>query len=162
MQTYPNQPQVYQPYLQTQQYNQPYPAISTNQTNQGYTQVDIAQTYPNQPQTYLPYPQVQVAGLPNQQTYYPGQQAEASRPYSVQTPNVPETPVSTIPQFGDPNMGVNEEEFNPQSMIAQQDITGAVSVIRNTIMNLQNNGYMLDAEEFDFENIHQITIKIQK
>ncbi len=51
---------------------------------------------------------------------------------------------------------------SPQPMIQRQDITGAVAVIRNTVMNLQNNGYIITTNEQDLGNSHQIIIEIKK
>ncbi len=49
-----------------------------------------------------------------------------------------------------------------QSMIMQQDITGAVAVIRNTIMNLQGNGYGIEINEQDLGNLYQIVINFKR
>ena len=56
----------------------------------------------------------------------------------------------------------NPEPINPKPIMAQQDITGAVAILRNTVANLQNNGYMVDINESDSESSHQIIINIQK
>ena len=47
-------------------------------------------------------------------------------------------------------------------MIQRQDITGAVAVIRNTVINLQNNGYVINTNEQDLGASHQIIIEIKK
>ena len=62
------------------------------------------------------------------------------------------------------NQNIVEQNVNipPQPMIPQQDITGAVAVIRNTIMNLQNNGYIINISEQDNNGSHQIVIDIRK
>lgn len=54
------------------------------------------------------------------------------------------------------------QDVAPQAIIMQHDITGAVAVIRNTVMNLQNNGYMIDINEDDLANSYVINIKIEK
>ncbi len=71
------------------------------------------------------------------------------------------------PAFGSPNQaGLTGmppmTEAQPTSFIAQQDITGAVAVIRNTVVNLQNNGYIINVDEQDMGTTHQIVINIQK
>ena len=107
---------------------------------------------PNMNNQFNPYQQ-QDPNMNNQFNPYQ-QDTTINQQNSFETPTVQEN-----------NFEINETstiDDNPQSIIAQQDITGAVSVIRNTIMNLQNNGYKMDAEEFDFDNMHQITIKIEK
>ena len=79
-----------------------------------------------------------------------------------------------IPNFDEqhinPQMGESTNQTNisqninisSQPMIQRQDITGAVAVIRNTIINLQNNGYLIITNEEAFENSHQIIIEIRK
>ncbi|MBE6153370.1 MAG: ParB/RepB/Spo0J family partition protein [Firmicutes bacterium] len=56
----------------------------------------------------------------------------------------------------------NNIQNSPQPIIQRQDITGAVSVIRNTIMNLQNNGYIINVSEQDSIESHQIIIDLKK
>lgn len=73
----------------------------------------------------------------------------------------PEPPMFTQPP--QPTYENNTQPMtSPQPFIAQQDITGAVAVIRNTIVNLQNNGYVINTNEQDMGNTHQIIINIQK
>ena len=54
------------------------------------------------------------------------------------------------------------EPVSPKPIMEQQDITGAVAILRNTVMNLQNNGYIIDINEEDSGTSHQIIINIQK
>ncbi len=42
------------------------------------------------------------------------------------------------------------------------DLKGAINRIRETVKNLEKNGLIVDTEEFDFENLYQIIIKINK
>lgn len=62
------------------------------------------------------------------------------------------------------NQPVTEQnsDIQQQSIIPRQDITGAVAVIRNTIMNLQNNGYVIITNEQNSNESHQIIIEIKK
>jgi len=57
---------------------------------------------------------------------------------------------------------VNAEPIGPKPIIERQDITGAVAILRNTVMNLQNNGYAININEQDSDSSHQIIINIQK
>ena len=59
----------------------------------------------------------------------------------VETPAVEETPIQT------------ENERN---------ITKAISSAREGIRNIENMGYKVDTEEFDFDDMYQIIIKIKK
>ena len=154
-----NQFNPYQPQVQNMnnQFN-PYQLQDSNINNQ-----------------FSPY-QPQDPNMNNQFNQYQPQDPNMNNqfnPYQPQDPNMnnqfnpyqQNTEINNTPVTQDFNSELTENssvDDNPQSMIAQQDITGAVSVIRNTIMNLQNNGYKMDAEEFDFDNMHQITIKIEK
>ena len=58
----------------------------------------------------------------------------------------------------------NENYVTQEShtMMMQQDITGAIVVIRNTVMDLQGNGYGLEINEQDLGNLYQIVINIKK
>ncbi len=75
-----------------------------------------------------------------------------------------------IPAFGSPNPfgetsnlnNYQQESINPQPIIQRQDITGAVAVIRNTIVNLQNNGYNIEINESDLNYLYQIVINIKR
>lgn len=62
------------------------------------------------------------------------------------------------------NTDNNQYDNNMAShtMIIQQDITGAVAVMRNTVMNLQNNGYAIEINEQDLGNLYQIVINFRK
>ena len=60
------------------------------------------------------------------------------------------------------NVLESNQDVAPQAIIMQHDITGAVAVIRNTVMNLQNNGYMIDISEDDLSNAYVINIKLEK
>ena len=42
------------------------------------------------------------------------------------------------------------------------ELKDAINIIRSTINDLENNGLVIDTEEFDFENLYQIIIKINK
>lgn len=42
------------------------------------------------------------------------------------------------------------------------DLKGAIGRVRDTVSNLEKNGLIVDVEEFDFENLYQIIIKINK
>lgn len=44
----------------------------------------------------------------------------------------------------------------------KNDLRGAASKIRENVESLKKNGYKISSEEFDFENLYQIIIKIQK
>jgi len=57
---------------------------------------------------------------------------------------------------------IQNTNMSPQPIIQRQDITGAVAVIRNTVMNLQNNGYVISTNEQDSNESHQIIIEIKK
>ncbi|MBQ7141399.1 MAG: ParB/RepB/Spo0J family partition protein [Bacilli bacterium] len=138
-----------------------------------------------QPQQMMPqqqmyqYPNQQMMQNPNQMYQYPNQQpmVDPNMVYPMQQqmyqyptqqsmidPNIGyqpqpmQDPAFTMPQ----QQEQPQEDVGPQAMIMQQDITGAVAVIRNTIMNLQNNGYMIEINENDLAGAYQINISIRK
>ena len=57
-----------------------------------------------------------------------------------------------------PSSIVSAEEAKPLIM----DLKGAINTIRDTIKTLEKQGLIVDTEEFDFENLYQIIIKINK
>lgn len=162
---------------------QPYPGqMNPYQTPQGYlNQYQQPNMYPNngmmnQANMYQPYPgpvnpYQAPQGYPNQ--YQQDQQLNTypnngmiNQPFDNQSnfqteiPNAPMTDTSSYNSISSDN--VIEPEPAPQAIIMQHDITGAVAVIRNTVMNLQNNGYMIDITEDDMANAYNIVIKLEK
>ena len=57
-------------------------------------------------------------------------------------------------------------EFNPKLnqplQTSKRDIRPIISDIRQTVNNIQREGFVVDLEEFDYENTYQVVIKIQK
>ena len=69
--------------------------------------------------------------------------------------------IETNPVNNRPNFNIFEalRENNNQELY---EVNTAVSDIKNVINNIQNKGISITAEDFDFENIYQIVIKIDK
>ena len=65
-------------------------------------------------------------------------------------------------EYNSNSVNTNSEQITPKPIIAQQDITGAVAILRNTVMNLQNNGYIIDVNEEDSGTSYQIIVNIKK
>lgn len=66
-----------------------------------------------------------------------------------------------------PSVENNESEAKSQSLIMEEkseirDLKYAVKQIRNEVKELQDSGFVIIAEELDFENRYQIIIKIDK
>ncbi len=62
---------------------------------------------------------------------------------------------------------INEFRQNsPQTVevneAAPNNLRSAINSVRETTENLKKNGFIIDSEEFDFENLYQIIIKINK
>ena len=80
-------------------------------------------------------------------------------------PFMPTEEIETFNMFGNvvpeqPGTSIQTnttEEVKPVSNIGEQ-ITG----IRNVIQNVEANGYVVEMEEYDFEDVYQIVIKIKK
>lgn len=67
------------------------------------------------------------------------------------TPNMNTTP---MPEFN-PNL-------NQPLQTSKRDIRPIISDIRQTVNNIQREGFVVDLEEFDYEQSYQVVIKIQK
>ena len=145
---------------QQNQYNQ--------QNNMGYEQMTTPQpiynNYDNNAQMQPNYQQVE---QPN--NIMPPQQMPYQKNYNMQQ-NIGEQPMMNNDYQEQNNMNYQPNDMNDaanmnqeqRTMIMQQDITGAVVVIRNTIMNLQNNGYNIEINEQDLGNLYQIIINLKK
>ena len=145
---------------QQNQYNQ--------QNNMGYEQMTTPQpiynNYDNNAQMQPNYQQVE---QPN--NIMPPQQMPYQNNYNMQQ-NIGEQPMMNNDYQEQNNMNYQPNDMNDaanmnqeqRTMIMQQDITGAVVVIRNTIMNLQNNGYNIEINEQDLGNLYQIIINLKK
>ena len=175
----PPQGNMYPPFqgqpmpYQDQGYNQYQPGMSGPMPNM----------YPNNnmmpPQGNM-YPPFQGQPMPYQDQGYNQYQPGMNGPMPNMYPNnnmMPPTPEENTlnsqnnggtiypsnPEVQDSNNVLeSNQDVAPQAIIMQHDITGAVAVIRNTVMNLQNNGYMIDISEDDLSNAYVINIKLEK
>ena len=170
------QPQNYGqniPYYPGQQMPMQDPNMMYNQMQpQNYGQ--NAPYYPGQQMPMqdpnMMYNQMQAQTYGQNVPYYPGQQMPMQAQNYGQTPygNDMNNAQGILPQqdggYAAPQeeQPVQEQETGPQAMIMQHDITGAVAIIRNTVMNLQNNGYMVQMDENDETNKYTITITLDK
>lgn len=126
--------------------------------------------YPNQQPMYQQYPNQTMIQEPNQMYQTQQQTMEPNIGYQSQPMQEPMFNISQSQQptldTGFSNLETQDSSLNenigPQAMIMQQDITGAVAVVRNTVMNLQNNGYMIEITENDLAGAYQINISIKK
>ncbi len=79
---------------------------------------------------------------------------------TVQTTLDAEPALETFDLFGDVkpvDNSQNNETAGPQKSIGDQ-----ITSIRNTVNSVENSGYMVEMEEYDFEDMYQIIIKIKK
>ncbi len=81
----------------------------------------------------------------------------------------PNINVSIQPQTGfnsQSNSKPQMPEFNPNMNqplnTTKRDIRPIISDIRQTVNNIQREGFIVDLDEFDYENTYQVVIKIQK
>lgn len=56
----------------------------------------------------------------------------------------------------------SQQSITPNQSIEAGNLNSAISFIRESGKMLGKNGFILDIEEFDFENLYQLIIKIQK
>lgn len=92
----------------------------------------------------------------------------AAETYKMPETSAEPTIVSPAP-LDNTNMGsiIQEYRDSKQSIVPNQDITpgnlnSAITYIRNAGKSLEKAGFILDIEEFDFEQLYQMIIKIQK
>ena len=80
-------------------------------------------------------------------------------------PFMPTEEIETFDMFGNVvpeqpetiNMASEIEETKPTTSFGEQ-----VNGVRNTVKNIENSGYAVEMEEYDFEDVDQIVIKIKK
>ena len=79
------------------------------------------------------------------------------------------TPISTdftidnnINQFNEPQMPQFNPNLNQALGTQKRDIRPIISDIRQTVNNIQREGFIVDLEEFDDEHTYRVEIKIQK
>ena len=114
----------------------------------------------------------------------------AINPFQDENPvnfNTPVTPVSNEPEFLDFGIPSSIEKpvfentyENPNPLIQEfrqqrgeeiianvpvnngPTITTAINQVRESVRNIENSGFRVNTEEFDFEDMYQIIVKIQK
>ena len=85
----------------------------------------------------------------------------SSLPNEITSPSPPVTNTDfLIDEYlqNQPSTIVSGEDSKPLIV----DLKGAINTIRDTIKMLEKQGLIVDTEEFDFENLYQIIIKINK
>ena len=55
-----------------------------------------------------------------------------------------------------------EEVVEAKSTVEKGNITSAVNAVRNATKNIEEADFKIETEEFDFEDLYQIIIKIEK
>lgn len=89
-----------------------------------------------------------------------------SNPY--ETFNIPTAdelnkPIETIePQLGETKPTMEQTQQEPISKVEKGNITSAVNAVRNATKNIEEAEFKIETEEFDFEDLYQIIIKIEK
>ncbi|MDD3305313.1 MAG: hypothetical protein PHT75_04300, partial [Bacilli bacterium] len=82
------------------------------------------------------------------------------------SPFVQETQSEAMPQtYTDSLVQEFRQSNNPQQdskKIVEGDLRSAINSVREATQLLEQNKFKVDVEEFDFENIYQIIIKINK
>lgn len=84
-------------------------------------------------------------------------------------PNFKQELVTPIEEFNSPKIEkpiIDFDSFNEKPIIIEEDnlknFVIAINKVRNFINNLDEEGYKVSTEEFDFEDMYQIVIKIKK
>lgn len=76
-------------------------------------------------------------------------------------------PIETFDMFGDilTNVSPTEGSVDSNNTLGQEtkkNLGEEINNVRNTIKEIESNGYMVEMEEYDFEDMYQIVIKIKK
>ncbi len=74
----------------------------------------------------------------------------------------PDIPVYKIPnEYGYENTDIVNSVPVAEPTV-KKDVIKAISSVRETIKYIESQGFKVDAEEIDFEDIYQVIIKIEK
>ena len=78
-------------------------------------------------------------------------------------PAIVETPVVTAPNINDISIPEYQNIDTVTPKVNQpKNIMSAVSIIRNAVTQLQQQGYNVDVDEIDLETMYQLIVKIEK
>ncbi len=73
-----------------------------------------------------------------------------------------EETIETFDMFGDAIKPVETASPTPESIIPQPSIGDQINSVRNTVRNVEQSGFKVEMEEYDFEDMYQIVVKIKK
>lgn len=129
------------------------PTIKINETNSTDNPMfGLPQINKQEEQVIKPENKIENTVLPNTEK---STNVETNQVFNT-NPVIDTNPVNNRPNF---NIFEALRENNNQELY---EVNTAVSDIKNVINNIQNKGISITAEDFDFENIYQIVIKIDK
>ena len=84
----------------------------------------------------------------------------AANPSPQIQPAGSEEPIETFDMFGDVFTPAPATNVNPVN--SERNVGDQINSIRETIKSVENSGFRVEMEEYDFEDVYQIIIKIQK
>ena len=129
------------------------PGFNPYMANQGmqYPQNNLLYSQP----TEMNAPQGQMPGNMDFDPTVPNPAGDMGMPPS-------EPSVETFNMFGDVIDPNSIKEADTEAPQEQLNIGDQINYVREVIENIKTNGFGVESEEFDLEDVYQITIKIQK
>lgn len=76
-----------------------------------------------------------------------------------QAPAVEEQPLETFDMFGDT---ITPTETAPATTAPEKNIGDQINSVRETVKAVEGNGFKVEVEEYDFQDLYQFVIKIKK
>lgn len=70
--------------------------------------------------------------------------------------------IETFNIFGDSTPVSSENTSNNEDIKEEGSVGDQINTIRNSVKNVEDNGYKVEMEEYDFEDMYQMIIKIKK
>ncbi len=80
----------------------------------------------------------------------------------VSTSNNTEEKIETFDMFGDILTKEDIEEKKKQENREKKNIGDQINRVRDSVRDIEDEGFKVELEEYDFEDVYQITIKIKK
>ena len=79
-----------------------------------------------------------------------------------QTPAAQEEQIETFDMFGDIITKQDVEEQQAVEEATKKNIGDQINRVRDAIKDVEGEGFQVELEEYDFEDVYQMTVKIKK
>lgn len=88
-----------------------------------------------------------------------------NQPEEKEEPATFEEPIETFDMFGDivsPTANLEDVSSGDATPAPTRSIGDEINKVRNVIQNVESDGFRVELEEYDFEDMYQIVVKIKK